>query len=192
MIFSSPEPLSAKSLQQIIEQFRKEKLSEEVFQETLDALLKKYESPEFSFAIYEIGGGYQFLSKPSYDPVLSAFVSLRSKSKLSKSMLESLSVIAYQQPTTRQEIERIRGVHAGYALERLLERELISIAGRSETPGQPLLYRITDRCLDFFGINSVKDLPRLEEHLADDTPRKSDDSSSISSRCSPSDAKRST
>ena len=160
-------------LRKIIEQNLKEPLAEETFSETLERLMLKYNQSEYSFGVYKTGGGYQFLSKPEYRDLISCFISEQSKAKLSRSMLESLAIIAYQQPATRQEIERIRGVHSGYALERLLERDLIDTKGRSDSPGQPLLYGITDRCLDFFGINSIKDLPTLEEHLPDDTPQKS-------------------
>ena len=160
-------------LRKIIEQHEEAPIDDDHFERTMQSLIDRYQKPEYSFGIYEIGGGYQLLSKPEYEHLVSCFVSEHSKSKLSRGMLEGLAIIAYRQPTTRQEVERIRGVHSGYVLERLLERELIAITGRNNSPGQPLLYSITDRCLDFFGISSVKDLPKLEEHMSDDTPSKS-------------------
>ena len=135
-------------------------------------MLRKYEADSFAFGLYKVGGGYQFLSKPDYEEVVAALLQQQSKRRLSRGLLETLAIIAYQQPTTKQEIEQIRGVQANYAIEKLLERELIEIRGRDEGPGRPLRYATTARFMDLFGINSLRELPTLQELKPHDTPEK--------------------
>ena len=111
-----------------------------------------------------MGGGYQFLSKPIYDSTIAQLVQEVSKRRLSRSALETLSIIAYRQPITRREIEHIRGVQVDYVLEKLLAKDLIAIQGRSDSLGRPLIYITTHRFMDFFGIKDMKSMPILSEH----------------------------
>ena len=173
MIFCSPEPLDEKALHQILVKAEDVDIDVDTISSALEALARKYETPDFAFGLYEIGGGYQFLSKPTYEELVSAFVQIRTKRRISRGVMETLAIVAYKQPVTKQDIEHIRGVQANYALDKLLERELIEIAGRDDSPGRPLRYRTTTRFMDFFGINSLKDLPTLKEHIPDDTPKES-------------------
>ena len=111
-----------------------------------------------------MGEGYQFLSKPVYESTIAQLVQEVSKRRLSRGALETLSIIAYRQPITRRDIEQIRGVQSDYALEKLLEKDLIAIQGRADTLGRPLVYVTTHRFMDFFGIKDMKSLPTLSEH----------------------------
>lgn len=134
-----------------------------MLQNKITALQQKYLSTNFSFAITEIAGGYQFLSKPEFNDTLSILIQQKSKKKLSKSALETLSLIAYKQPITKGEMERIRGVNCDYSVRKLLEKELIIIKGRSKDVGRPLLYGTSPKFMQHFGLNSIKDLPKLKE-----------------------------
>lgn len=116
----------------------------------------------------KIAGGYQFLTKPSYYNVISEHLKLENKKKLSRAMMETLSIIAYKQPVIKSEIEHIRGVSSDYTIQKLLEKELVEIGGRSDTPGRPLLYRTSGKFMNYFGLNDLNDLPKLKEFATDE------------------------
>ena len=122
----------------------------------------------FSFQIVEIAGGYQFLTKEEYNDTIGVLLKQKSKKKLSKASLETLSLIAYKQPVTKSEIERIRGVNSDYAVRKLLEKELVQIKGRSQDAGRPLLYGTSTKFMQHFGLNSIKELPKLKEFKEED------------------------
>ena len=103
------------------------------------------------------------MSKPAYYPYIVNYIETIQKRRLSKSALETLSIIAFQPDCTKLDIETIRGVASDYAIDRLLERELVEISGRKETPGHPTTYRTTEKFLDYFGIHSIEDLPKLTD-----------------------------
>jgi segregation and condensation protein B len=132
----------------------------------LEGLSSKYEDEQYPFQIVEAGGGYQFLTKADYHQTISHFLNLKSRRRLSTAAMETLAIIAYRQPVTKTEIENIRGVNCDYSIQKLLEKELIAIQGRAETPGKPLLYGTSETFMDYFGINSVDDLPKLREFEA--------------------------
>ncbi len=130
----------------------------------------KYASPEFPFTIRETGGGWQFLTKPAYQKTIAQLNGEKFLKRLSSAALETLSIIAYKQPVTKGEIENIRGVNSDYSIQKLLEKELIIISGRNEeAPGKPLLYATSRHFMDYFGMNSVTDLPQIKEVLAEQT-----------------------
>jgi len=110
-----------------------------------------------------IAGGYMFMTKPIYHRIIGDFLKITSKKKLTKAALETLSIIAYKQPITKSEIESIRGVNADYAVQKLLEKELVEIEGRADSPGRPLLYATSTKFLNHFGIEGTNDLPKLKE-----------------------------
>jgi segregation and condensation protein B len=126
-------------------------------------LVEKYTSDEFSFQLYQIADGYQFLTKPAYQASVGILLKQKSKKRLSTAALETLAVIAYKQPVTKTEIEQIRGVSCDYALQKLLEKELIMIKGKSETVGRPILYGTNQKFMEYFGINNLKDLPQPKD-----------------------------
>jgi segregation and condensation protein B len=115
------------------------------------------------YTLRQVGGGYQLLTKPELAPFLRRFLQVKRTKKFSRSVLETLAVIAYKQPVTRAEVEAIRGVSVTHAFEQLLERRLIRVSGVADLPGRPKLYRTTDEFLIQFGLNSLEDLPTLED-----------------------------
>ena len=126
----------------------------------------KYTSDDFAFELLEISEGYQFLTKKEYHITVSALIQHKAKKKLSVSQMETLAIIAYRQPISKTEVEHIRGVSCDYAMQKLLEKELIEISGKSDGPGRPILYSTSRSFMDYFGIKSVKDLPQLKDlHL---------------------------
>lgn len=136
--------------------------SEALLQQVED-LRKKYESQEYSFYLAEIGSGYQFLSKPDYHKTISIFLNQRFRKKLSAAALETLAIIAYKQPITKLEMEQVRGVSCDYTVTKLLDKELIAIVGRDEGPGKPILYGLSENFMEYFGINSINDLPKPKD-----------------------------
>ena len=114
------------------------------------------------------GGGWQFLTKPSFHATIAQLNGDKFLKRLSNAALESLAIIAYKQPITKGEVEAIRGVNSDYSIQKLLEKELIVISGRNEhLPGKPLVYGTSKNFMDYFGINSTDDLPKIREVLAD-------------------------
>lgn len=168
LIFASDSPMSLKEIQQCLESAFDKELDKTILQNKITALQQKYLSNNSSFSIMEIADGYQFLSKPEFNETLSVLIQQRSNKKLSKSALETLSVIAYRQPITRGEMERIRGVNCDYAVRKLLEKELVTIKGRSPDVGRPLLYATSEKFMQHFGLKSIKELPKLKEFKNED------------------------
>lgn len=125
----------------------------------IQKLMAKYEKDDYAFQVYHLGGGYQFLTKPAYQASIGIFLKQQSKKRLSTAALETLSIIAYKQPVTKSQVEQIRGVNCDYSIQKLLEKELIDIKGKSDTVGKPLLYGTSDKFMEYFGINQLSDLP---------------------------------
>ncbi|MFZ9942053.1 MAG: SMC-Scp complex subunit ScpB [Bacteroidia bacterium] len=131
-----------------------------------DAVLRikmKYVEEDFSFELNEIAGGYEFLSKKDYHAAIHVMLQLKEKKRLSTAALETLAIIAYKQPITKPELEQIRGVSCDYSIQKLLEKDLIVISGKSDGPGKPILYSTSKNFMDHFGLRSVKDLPKLKD-----------------------------
>ena len=139
----------------------------------VEDLVRDYEVRLSPLELRSVAGGWQFFSRPSYAPYLQLFLNQKEQKRLSKSALETLAIVAYRQPITRSELEHIRGVSSDYAVQKLLEKELIEPAGRAELPGKPLLYRTTRAFLNYFGLNELNDLPKLKElaHEEETTPQ---------------------
>jgi len=125
----------------------------------LAELKERYESDSHSFALTKSGGGHQFLTKPAYQASIGILLKQQSKRRLSNSALETLSIIAYKQPIIKSELEQIRGVNCDYAVQKLLEKELVEIQGKAEGVGRPILYGTSQKFMDYFGINDLKELP---------------------------------
>ena len=134
----------------------------------LEQINEKYAGEEFPFEVVKTGGGFQFLTKPAYQSSIGILLKQRSKKRLSTSALETLSIIAYKQPVTKSEMEQIRGVNCDYSVQKLLEKELIEIKGKSDSLGRPLLYGTSDRFMDYFGINDLKDLPTPKDFATEE------------------------
>jgi segregation and condensation protein B len=163
LIFCSPKPLKLGEIKTCLEEMFAAQLEDESIEKAINELLYKYESDEFAFGLYKMGGGFQFLTKPAYQTSIAILLKHQSKKRMSTSALESLSIIAYKQPVTKPEIEQIRGVNCDYTIQKLLEKELIEIKGKAETIGRPILYGTTEKFMEYFGINSLKDLPTLKD-----------------------------
>lgn len=124
-----------------------------------------YNDQKLPFGIVHTGGGYIFKSKIEYYSIITSFLQRDVVKKLTQAALETLSVIAYKQPVTKSEIEIIRGVNCDYTVQKLMERDLVELKGRSEEVGRPLLYGTTENFLDYFGMNSLEELPKLKEFI---------------------------
>lgn len=131
--------------------------------EAIQHLRDAYEEEQRAFQVYQLGDGYQVLTRPEYAPYLERFDSVPRAPHLSPAALETLAIIAYRQPIGRVEIEEVRGVGASSVLRTLLDWELVSVVGRGEGLGRPLLYGVTQRFLDHFGLEDVADLPAPDE-----------------------------
>jgi len=158
LIFASDFPLSVKKICQIIED-----VTEEEAEELIEELRKNYTNAEHGFFLQKTAGGYEFVTRAEYRVWINRLMAGRRKNRLSRAALETAAIIAYHQPVTRAGIEKIRGVDSGGTLRTLLDRSLITITGREKAPGRPLIYKTSEEFLRYFGIDSVIDLPRLEE-----------------------------
>lgn len=125
----------------------------------------QYEAAGRAFRIESVAGGYRVMTLPEYAPVLAAFHRARAGSRLTKAALETLAIVAYKQPITRAHLEAIRGVACGEVLRSLMERRLVTIQGRAEELGRPILYGTTREFLDAFGLATLKDLPEAPDAL---------------------------
>ncbi|HUN65628.1 MAG TPA: SMC-Scp complex subunit ScpB [Bacteroidota bacterium] len=174
LLFASDEPLSLPQLIDVLkvseEGGPRLRMREDEILAVIRELNAEYVRQGRSFRIIQVAGGYQFATMPEYADWLGKLVKERAKRKLTQAVIETLSVIAYKQPITKPEIEAIRGVNADYAIQKLMERGLVTIVGRSATAGRPLLYGTTADFLKHFGINDLADLPKpreIEEIMAD-------------------------
>jgi segregation and condensation protein B len=134
-----------------------------IVKSAVEHLNNQYEQTGRSFRIQEVAGGYRIMTLPQFGPVLETFHGKRERHGVSRAALESLAIIAYKQPITRAGLEAIRGVACGEVLRSLIERRLITITGRAEELGRPMLYGTTKAFLETFGLASIKDLPTAED-----------------------------
>ncbi len=165
LIFASDKAISPAEITTIMaERFAEEPISIDNIAPCLEAIVEKYESPFHSFGVYEIGGGYQFLTKKEFHNTITKLNGDKFLKKLSTAALETLAIIAYKQPITKPDIEHIRGVNCDYSIQKLLEKELIVITGRNEDAvGKPLIYATSKLFMDYLGLNSMEDLPKINE-----------------------------
>lgn len=163
LIFASDTPTTVSEIIECLSKGLGLEINEEAVVKTINQIDLKYRGSQFSFRLQKVAGGYTFLTKPDFHSIVSVLIQQKSNKKLSKSALETLSIIAYKQPVTKVEVEHIRGVSTDYSVNRLMEKELIEIAGRSDAPGKPLIYKTTKRFMDYFGINSIEELPKLKD-----------------------------
>lgn len=171
LIFASDKPLTSLEITDLINNafsFMDEKISLDQVETSLEGIVEKYKSEFYPFEVIQSGGGWQFLTKKEFHKTIAQLNGDKFLKKLSAAAMETLSIVAYKQPVTKGQIEAIRGVSADYAIQKLLEKELIIISGRNETmPGHPLVYSTSKNFMDYFGINSPEDLPKIKEVLAE-------------------------
>lgn len=168
LVFCSPKPITEDEIQDCLKEMFDADVPVNDIQSGLGTIQTKFESDDFAMELVKSGGGYQFLTKPAYQASISILLKQQSKKRLSNSALETLSIIAYKQPITKSEAEQIRGVSCDYSIQKLLEKELVEIKGKSEGVGRPLLYGTSQKFMDYFGINDLKELPTPKDFATEE------------------------
>lgn len=158
LLFSSEEPLAASRLREFAPE-----LAAADIRKAVQALNQWYRESGRAFQVEEVAGGFQMFTLPQYAEYVERMYAKRQQNRLSPKALETLAIVAYKQPITRLEIEEIRGVNVDGVMKTLLSRNLITISGTASTPGNPFIYKTTRKFLEYFGLKSLKDLPRLKE-----------------------------
>ncbi len=170
LIFASDKPLTTLEITELVNNLPdlEGKINLDMVEAAIESVREKYSAESYPFEMKMSGGGWQFLTRKEYHKTVAQLNGDKFLKRLSPASLETLAIIAYKQPVTKGEIESIRGVSSDYAVQKLLEKELIIISGRNEKqPGQPLLYSTSRNFMDYFGINSSEDLPKLREVMAE-------------------------
>ena len=172
LIFASDRALTSLELVELVNNsqgFIEDRASLDQVEAAVEAIREKYNAEFYPFEVKASGGGWQFLTKKEFHKTVAQINGDKFLKRLSTATLETLAIIAYKQPITKGEMESIRGVNCDYAVQKLLEKELIVISGRNEKmPGHPLVYSTSRTFMDYFGINSVDDLPKLREIIPDE------------------------
>ncbi len=172
LIFASDKPLTSVELTELVNTalgFIEDRASLDQVESGLEGIKEKYNSEFYAFELKQSGGGWQFLTKPEFHKTVALINADKFIKRLSSASLETLAIIAYKQPITKSEIESIRGVNCDYAVQKLLEKDLVIISGRNENAvGKPLLYATSKSFMDYFGINSADELPKISEVLMEE------------------------
>jgi segregation and condensation protein B len=163
LLFVSPQPITAADIKYCIENSLSVSLNIDEIEDAIQEVMERYSGDEYGIELKEIAGGFQFLSKPAHFPVVAEHIKLTNRKKLSKAALESLAIIAYKQPISKTEVEQIRGVNSDHSIQKLMEKELVEIVGRSEGPGRPFLLGTSQRFMEYFGLKDMSDLPKLKD-----------------------------
>jgi segregation and condensation protein B len=173
LIFASDKPLTNTEIIDLVNAAfgftdAADRIAAEQVDAALEGIVEKYSTEFYPFEVRQSGGGWQFLTKKAFHKTVAQLNGEKFLKKLSGAALETLAIIAYKQPITKGEIESIRGVSSDYSVQKLLEKDLIIISGRNEKmPGHPLVYATSKSFMDYFGINSADDLPKIREVLAE-------------------------
>jgi segregation and condensation protein B len=160
LLFASDTPVEAARIQEVLDLE-----SAAVARELVEGLRGRLDAEGRALQVVEVGGGFRLVTRPEIAPWLVKLARSRTRSRLSRPALETLAIIGYRQPVSRPEVDAIRGVNSDAVLENLLERRMIRIAGRKESPGRPFLYETTREFLIAFGLRDLNDLPRVEGEL---------------------------
>ena len=171
LIFASERPVTTLEIAELVNnipEFETDKINLDQVEAALNGITEKYNADFYPFEVKQTGGGWQFLTRVAFHKTVAQLNGDKFLKRLSAASLETLAIIAYKQPVTKGEIESIRGVSCDYSVQKLLEKELIIISGRNEkAPGQPLLYSTSKNFMDYFGINSSDELPKIKEVIPD-------------------------
>ena len=172
LIFASDRALTSEEINELVNNalgFIEDRASLEQTTSAIEGIREKYATEFYAFELKQSGGGWQFLTKPQFHKTVALLNGDKFLKRLSAASLETLAIIAYKQPITKSEIESIRGVNCDYAVQKLLEKDLIIISGRNEDAvGKPLIYSTSKSFMDYFGINSPNDLPKINEVLMEE------------------------
>lgn len=163
LLFASEKPLDVRQVATLISSLLPEAVKVTQVQRVLDELMDSWRQRPGGFELVQSGGGYCFLTRSAFLPIVQKAVLEQTKRKLSVASLETLSIVAYKQPVSKPEVEQIRGVNCDFSIQKLLEKNLIKISGKGDGPGRPTLYATTDLFMDYFGINHIKQLPQLKD-----------------------------
>ena len=163
LIFVSPQAIAVADLQSVLNEVFQSEVPEADLLAAIETIRAQFQQDIYAFELIEIAGGYQFMTKGAYHNSVAVHLKQTTKKRLSQAALETLAIVAYKQPVNKSELEEIRGVNCDYALQKLLEKELVMIVGRSEGPGRPLLYATSEKFMDYLGINSLNDLPKPKD-----------------------------
>lgn len=155
ILFSMGEAVSVKELAKVLE------ISESEIEKTINSMMEEYVQEDRGIQLVKLEDSYQLCTKSDYYEILSTLVNMPKKHSLTDSLMETLSIVAYKQPVTRQEIEAIRGVSCVHAVNRLMEYNLITEVGRLDAVGRPILFGTTEDFLRCFGVTSMDDLPAI-------------------------------
>ena len=172
LIFASDKALPTLEITELVNAalgFIDDRASLEQVEAAIDGIQEKYNSEFYAFELKQSGGGWQFLTKPMFHKTVALLNGDKFLKRLSAAALETLAIIAYKQPITKSEIESIRGVNCDYAVQKLLEKDLVIISGRNENAvGKPLIYATSRSFMDYFGINTADELPKINEVLMEE------------------------
>ena len=157
LLFASPDPLTQAKVNLV---FNPDTYN---LKEIVKNLNKQYDHEDHAFEIQQVAGGFQLVSKKEYEIFIRKLINKSGRLSLSTAALDCLAIIAYKQPIGRYEVEAIRGVDSTGVLKTLLNRDLVKIKGRDNSPGRPLLYKTTNKFLEYFGLNRLSDMPKLKE-----------------------------
>lgn len=164
LVFAADTPVPASDIGEVYSEVTgEERPTEEQVSEAVNRLNQAYEETERVFRIERWAEGYRMATVSSVAPFLKSYYNREKEQRLSRSLMETLAIVAYRQPVTKPEVDFVRGVDSGYAVNKLLEKGMIDVTGRSESLGRPLLYGTTQFFLEQFGLTSLEDLPDLRE-----------------------------
>ena len=163
LIFVSPQAAAVADIQSVLNEVFQAEVPEADILAAIEQIRDQFQQEQYAFELIEIAGGYQFMTKGAYHNTIAIHLRQTTKKRLSQAALETLAIVAYKQPVSKSEVEQIRGVNCDYALQKLLEKELVLIAGRSDGPGRPLLYATSDKFMDYLGIRTLSDLPKPKD-----------------------------
>ena len=172
LIFASDKPLTNEEITELLNNalaFIEDRATPEQVEAAVEGIREKYNTEFYPFEVKQSGGGWQFLTKKDFHKTVAQLNGDKFLKRLSVAALETLAIIAYKQPVTKSEIEAIRGVNCDYAVQKLLEKDLVIISGRNEDAvGKPLIYATSKSFMDYFGINATSDLPKISEVLMEE------------------------
>jgi len=171
LIFASDTSIRLEEIIICLQATLNQNFDKEEVLEKISQIQSRYLENSSAIALVKLAGGYQFLTKKEMLPIINQLNIQKSKKKLSQAALETLSIVAYRQPITKLEVEQIRGVNCDYTIQKLLEKDLITISGKADGPGRPILYSLSTYFLDYFGINTILDLPHLKDFEKDDSAK---------------------
>lgn len=163
LIFATPQAIPVAEIKAVLDEATQTDVEESAIVSALDAIRERFSQEAYAFELVEIAGGFQFMTKGAYHNTIAIHLKQTTKKRLSQAAMETLAIVAYRQPVSKSDLEAIRGVNCDYALQKLLEKELVMITGRSEGPGRPLLYATSEKFMDYMGIKSLLDLPKPKD-----------------------------